>query len=141
MGNSRYIPSFEEGSSADQTKCFATLESARRGGQTHLAAGCTTSPAAPLIKCREATEAAQTGWSVTSPVSECILCDIACERPPRPLHQRRLRDFFLMSRPPLLTRRGIRLIQVFVNSFTIDRRYSKTRFTFQNETPPNFSIA
>src|SRR5205823_13209651 len=30
-----------------------------------------------------------------------------CERPPRPLHQRRLRGIFLMSRPPLLTRRGI----------------------------------
>src|SRR4030095_9843151 len=30
--------------------------------------------------------------------------------PPRPLHQRRLRCFFLMSRPPLLLlRRGVRL--------------------------------
>src|SRR5215467_10983404 len=26
--------------------------------------------------------------------------------PPRPLHQRRLRDFFLMSRPPLLCQEG-----------------------------------
>jgi hypothetical protein len=26
--------------------------------------------------------------------------------PPRPLHQRRLRDFFLMSRPPLLFQEG-----------------------------------
>ena len=26
--------------------------------------------------------------------------------PPRPLHQRKLRDIFLMSRPPLLARRG-----------------------------------
>src|SRR2546421_1492313 len=28
------------------------------------------------------------------------------ERPPRPLHQRWLRDFFLMSRPPLLYEEG-----------------------------------
>ena len=27
--------------------------------------------------------------------------------PPRPLHQRKLRDVFLMSRPPLLSRRGV----------------------------------
>jgi len=29
--------------------------------------------AAPLIKCCEATEAAQTGWSLTSYVAECVL--------------------------------------------------------------------
>src|SRR5438128_1127438 len=29
---------------------------------------------------------------------------MACERPPRPLHKRRLRSILLMSRPPLLTR-------------------------------------
>src|SRR3989441_11090601 len=29
---------------------------------------------------------------------------MACERPPRPLHNRWLRVVFLMSRPPLLTR-------------------------------------
>ena len=29
-----------------------------------------------------------------------------CERPPRPLHQRRLRDILLMSRPPLLGEEG-----------------------------------
>ena len=28
------------------------------------------------------------------------------ERPPRPLHQRTLRDIFLMSRPPLLGEEG-----------------------------------
>src|SRR5262249_5437023 len=57
--------------------------------------------AAPVIKCREATEAAQTGRSLTRHIS--------CERPPRPLHLRRLRDILLMSRPPLLSRRGLRL--------------------------------
>ena len=31
---------------------------------------------------------------------------VICERPPRPLHQRWLRDFFFMSRPPLLTEEG-----------------------------------
>src|SRR5262245_54461104 len=32
--------------------------------------------------------------------------DVQCEQPPRPLHQRWLRDIFLMSRPPLLTKEG-----------------------------------
>src|SRR3989442_15342179 len=33
---------------------------------------------------------------------------MVCEGPPRPLHQRRLRGILLMSRPPLLARRGMR---------------------------------
>ena len=32
--------------------------------------------------------------------------NLACERPPRPLHQRSLRDIVLMSRPPLLSEEG-----------------------------------
>src|SRR5713226_994165 len=44
--------------------------------------------------------------------------NMVCERPPRPLHQRWLRAIFLMSRPPLLTRRGIRPNGHVVNSFT-----------------------
>src|SRR5215510_13918497 len=55
-------------------------------------------------------------------------CKMACERPPRPLHQRRLRDILLMSRPPLLCKEGngahhrcgVRFIHTFV-----DRPYSK----------------
>src|SRR5262245_30462333 len=47
-----------------------------------------------------------------------------CERPPRPLQTRRLRGIFLMSRPPLLTRRGIRYpmrypILIFLNAVRV----------------------
>src|SRR5262245_1428548 len=35
---------------------------------------------------------------------------MVCERPPRPLLKRLLRDIFLVSRPPLLTRRGLKLL-------------------------------
>src|SRR2546430_7317906 len=38
----------------------------------------------------------------------------SCERPPRPLHQRKLRGIFLMSRPPLLTRREINPLPIFL---------------------------
>src|SRR6266478_8065301 len=88
--------------------------------------------AAPLRRCREASEAAQTGWSLTSHISECVL-NTACERRlflmaapyvlmfraialtlraglrglrPPSAPQRRLRDIFLMSRPPLLREEG-----------------------------------
>src|SRR6266850_4225158 len=44
--------------------------------------------------------------------------NMICERPPRPLRQRWLRAIFLMSRPPLLTRRGMRAPRHAVNSFT-----------------------
>jgi len=55
---------------------------------------CRGGEAAPLRKSREATKAAQTGWSLTH---------LAYERPPRPLHQRRRRDIFFLvaSTPPL----------------------------------------
>src|SRR5437867_2589165 len=39
-------------------------------------------------------------------LSECVSESLRT-RPPRPLPQRWLRTIFLMSRPPLLTRRGI----------------------------------
>jgi len=62
--------------------------------------------AAPIKKYREASEAAQTGWSLTTQVFGMQSRNVACKRPPRPLHQRRLRDIFLMSRPPLLCKEG-----------------------------------
>jgi hypothetical protein len=64
---------------------------------------------------------AQTGWSLVSHISEWVSAAFqnwACERPPRPLHQLLrlraialalrgwLRDFFLMSQPPLLGEEG-----------------------------------
>src|SRR6476619_2880170 len=61
---------------------------------------------APVRKMCEATEAAQTGWSTTTHVFGMHSPNLVCERPPRPLHQRSLRGFFLMSRPPLLTEEG-----------------------------------
>ena len=53
-------------------------------------------------KCREATEAAQTGWSLTTQVSGMHSGYVACERPPRPLQVRWLRTIFLdvASTPP-----------------------------------------
>jgi hypothetical protein len=62
--------------------------SLRRGG-----CGINEKPAKPSL-------APQTGWSLTSHLS--------CERPPRPLVQRRLRGIFLVSRPPLLSEEGSR---------------------------------
>src|SRR2546422_9699232 len=41
--------------------------------------------AAPLIKCCEASEAAQTGWSLTNHVSNALR-NVTCKRPPRPCH-------------------------------------------------------
>src|SRR5262249_11182809 len=55
---------------------------------------------APVIKECEATEAAQPGWSLTSGVA------VRATTPSAPT--RWLRGIFLMSRPPLLTRRGLR---------------------------------
>src|SRR6266404_9861272 len=96
--------------------------------------------AAPLRRCREASEAAQTGWSLTGHISECVL-NTACERRlflmaapyrlmfraialtlraglrglrPPSAPQRRLRDIFLMSRPPLLREEGKPLPKNFV---------------------------
>src|SRR5881409_2101774 len=62
--------------------------------------------AAPLRRCREASEAAQTGWSLTRRASKTHSETFRCERPPRPLQQRRLRDICLVSRPPLLWEEG-----------------------------------
>ena len=74
---------------------------------THLLSPCNGGGvAAPVRKCREATEAVQTGWSTTTHVFGMHSRNVVCERPPRPLHQRSLRDIFLMSRPPLLTEEG-----------------------------------
>src|SRR5215510_2231092 len=44
--------------------------------------------------------------------------NVTCERPPRPLLIRRLGGIFLMSRPPLLTRRGILLAVLFTLGVT-----------------------
>jgi len=59
--------------------------------------------AAPVRKCREATEAAQTGWSLTTQFFGMHSRNVACERPPRPLQMRWLRILFLhvASTPPL----------------------------------------
>jgi len=72
--------------------------------------------AAALIKNREATEAPQTGWSLTEHVSECIL-RLGCVSD-HPVRASLERDHFLMARPPLLTRRGMSPTERFVNSFT-----------------------
>src|SRR5437879_3024277 len=58
-------------------------------------------------KSREATEAAADGVVAHKPPFKNACRNMVCERPPRPLHQRLLRAIFLMSRPPLLKRRGI----------------------------------
>jgi len=55
--------------------------------------------AAPLIKFREATKTRADGVVARGTNFHA--------GPPRPLHQRRLRSIFLMSRPPLLSRRGL----------------------------------
>ena len=57
-------------------------------------------------KSAQPTLAPQTGWSLTSHVQNAFR-NIMCERPPRPLQQMLLRGIFLMSRPPLLTWRGM----------------------------------
>src|SRR5262245_55448711 len=62
---------------------------------------------------------AQTGWSLAS---NCI-----CERPTRPLQQGGIAPFCLMSRPPLLTRRRIRLTRPLVNSFTSSQTAATVR--------------
>src|SRR5205809_7543756 len=49
---------------------------------------------------------AQTGWSLKTDVSERVSETFDRKRPPRPLHQRWLRDIFLKSRPPLLRKEG-----------------------------------
>jgi hypothetical protein len=54
--------------------------------------------------------------------------NMAYERPPRLRGLKWLRTFFLIAQPPLLTRRGLRLIHTFyqfVHS-SIHRAYSRT---------------
>src|SRR6476660_3483478 len=83
----------------------------------------------------EATEAAQTGWSTTTHVFGMHSGNVVCERPPRPLHQRSLRDIFLMSRPPLLTEAGnTAYSNQFVHTF-IDRAYIFLRTRSAATTP------
>src|SRR5678809_792128 len=57
-----------------------------------------------VIKCREASLFRADG--VVKEDANAFR-NIFVNRPPRPLHQRWLRNIFLMSRPPLLTRRGL----------------------------------
>src|SRR5215831_2660471 len=57
------------------------------------------------------------GWDCRS-LPECILQKRFHSRPPRPLRQRRLRDFFLMSRPPLLCQEGSGAPNSFTPSVT-----------------------
>ena len=59
--------------------------------------------AAPVRKCREATEAAQTGWSLTTQGFGMHSRNVACERPPRPLQHNMASHHSLdvASTPPL----------------------------------------
>src|SRR5215831_4387013 len=49
-----------------------------------------------------------------------------CERPPRPLQQRRLRDIFLMSRPPRLPKAGSCSLQTFGSNPSPRSKHSAT---------------
>src|SRR5437870_6329382 len=59
-------------------------------------------------KLRSHRKPAADGVVAHKPLLKNALRNMVCERPPRPLHERWLRAIFLMSRPPLLTRRGMR---------------------------------
>src|SRR5262249_42103978 len=65
--------------------------------------------------------APQTGWSLTPYVS------LQRERPPRPLQITRLRGIFLLSRPPLLARRGIRSFRTDTSQPHNPASYSRWR--------------
>ena len=65
--------------------------------------------------------------------SECILEAWVTEQPPRLRVLRWLRSFFLNAQPPLLTRRGLRLIHaawqfihIFHDRALVERAYSRT---------------
>src|SRR5262245_37473854 len=79
--------------SLDSRLCYGQVVPSSRGGV-----------AAPLSKCHEATEAAQTGWSLT-PYTLSV-----SDHPVRSF-KGGFATFLLMSRPPLLTRRGMLLLR------------------------------
>jgi hypothetical protein len=108
-------------------KCYLCPRSIHGGGV-----------AAPVRKCREATEAAQTGWSLTTQVVECISRNMACERPPRPLLSMDASRYFLgvASTPPLQGGE----CATFSNSLTAEGLSPRNKFVHTSQIAPTIIL-